>query len=46
MSVIVLGGSCPSNRGDCPRGSCHTGVMSILKKSDNAHCDNTDQNMA
>ena len=27
MGVIVLGGSCPSNKGDCPRGNCPTGVM-------------------
>ena len=25
--VIVLGGSCSSNRGNCPRGNCPTGVI-------------------
>ena len=29
MGVIVLGGSCPSNRGNCPWGNCPTGVMVI-----------------
>ena len=36
--VIVLRGNCPTNRGNCPRGNCPTGVMVLGGSCPGGNC--------